>query len=295
MIIISCKHGTARPMNYHLQTACPLKQAYTFSTIHTAQSNAILTRWRAHETKRTAPCVFCVFQPYRARPMANAGRGRVVEGYREGKTKWEGQARARKPRRRERQSSRSKTPSLTTVAVLYPYSYCTPPPHHSTILPPNTPSLPPPIVHVLYHHQSVSSQRRYLPSAFPWRRILLFVLPASSSCTTHPRRRTIPQRRFVQPLLPLIIVTAFWSIALSGRHPLAAESAETHPQRRLQSARPRELDLPGLVHGTLFVSSAALLPSPRHRTPSPRRGVCDRFTHAKQVLKGRRSRTGAQA
>ena len=132
MIIISCKHGTARPMNYHLQTACPLKQAYTFSTIHTAQSNAILTRWRAHETKRTAPCVFCVFQPYRARPMANAGRGRVVEGYREGKTKWEGQARARKPRRRERQSSRSKTPSLTTVAVLYPYSYCTPPPHHTT-------------------------------------------------------------------------------------------------------------------------------------------------------------------
>jgi hypothetical protein len=225
--------------------------------------------------------------------MANAGRGRVVEGYRERKTKWEGQARARKPRRREAEQQKQDALSdhrSRTVPVLVLHS-STAPLHHSR----SEHSLPPPIVHVLYHHQSVSSQRRHLPSAFPWRRILLFVLPASSSCTTHPRRRTIPQRRFVQPLLPLIIVTAFWSIALSGRHPLAAESAETHLQRRLQSARPRELDLPGLVHGTLFVSSAALLPSPRHRTPSPRRGVCDRFTHAKQVLKGRRSRTGAQA
>jgi hypothetical protein len=101
----------------------------------------------------------------------------------------------------------------------------------------------------------LSSQRRHLPSASPWRRILLFVLPASSSCTTHPRRRPILERRIVQPPLQLIIITA------SGQSP-----CQVLPQRVQKHAfdpdfGPRELDLPGLVHGTIFVFTAALLPT----------------------------------
>lgn len=203
MIIISCKHGTARPMNYHLQTACPLKQAYTFSTIHTAQSNAILTRWRAHETKRTAPCVFCVFQPYRARPMANAGRGRVVEGYREGKTKWEGQARARKPRRREAEQQKQDALSdhrSRTVPVLVLHS-STAPLHRS----PSEHSLPP-------------SPHRSRPVPSPVRLLTTPVSPFSLSVAPHP------------PICLARLVLLYYTPAPSNYSsaPLCSASASAH-------------------------------------------------------------------
>ena len=72
---------------------------------------------------------------------------------------------------------------------------------------------------------------------------------------THPRRQPILERRIVQPPLQLIIVTA------SGQ-----SSCPVLPQRVQKYAfdpdfSPRELDLPGLVHGTIFVFAAALLPT----------------------------------
>jgi hypothetical protein len=90
--------------------------------------------------------VFCVFQPYRARPMANGGRGRVGEGTgkarQSDKVGARAQAKARKPRRRGR-AEQSRTPGLqrTTVAVLLPvlvFHSSTAPQLHS--LPPHTPS-----------------------------------------------------------------------------------------------------------------------------------------------------------
>jgi hypothetical protein len=220
-------------------------------------------------------CVSALWSPangqWRTRPSGVS--------YRESKTKWEprpepvsrggergrGRAEQSRPGRARRQAlfdHRSRT-----VLVLQAST------HHSTTTPPllpapRTPS--PSVIHVLYYHPTASSSRRHLPSAFPWRRTLLFVLP---SCTTHPRRQPIPERRFVQPLLQPIIVTASGQSPRPGRRPLPAESAETHLQRRLQSAGPRELDLPGLVHGNALclLCSLPIIDTAPHTISATRR------------------------
>lgn len=96
-------------------------------------------------TKRVGlPPVFCVFQPYGARPMANGGQDRVVEARGNRKVReWESPARP-KPASRggERQSRGRENKDTTTVAVLYPYSYCSPSPTPPPSLPPQSSPLP---------------------------------------------------------------------------------------------------------------------------------------------------------
>ena len=202
------------------------------------------------------------------------------------------QARARKPRRRASEAEQSRE---HTVAVNWdPYSYyCNLHSTHdsTTSLPSHSLSLchPPPRP-VPSSDPTLTSQRRHLPAASPWRRILLFVLPASSSCTTHPRRQPVLERRFVQPLLQLIIIIASVNRLVRS---LRREFKNTPSNQTSAHVSRTFLDLS--TARSLSSLQPSYLPSTRSRTPSPRRGTCDRFTHAKQVLKRRTSRTGAQA
>jgi len=171
------------------------------------------------------------------------------------KTKWErpskqasqpacrGESALEKHGRRQALSDHRSRPYCTRIALL---QACT---HYLT-----TTTTPPPLLHPhisLYHHLIVFSP---LPSAFPCcphppiclvRLILLYYTPA-------PKHRFL-SAALVQPLLPLLIVTA------SGQSPCPA--ATLFPQRvqkhtfsaGFNPAGPRELDLPGLpglVHGT---------------------------------------------
>lgn len=229
--------------------------------------------------------------------MANGGQDRVVEADRESKTnrKWEAGQPGQSPQaaaeseaeqraeQRSRDARRSRKLTRTRIATST---------HDSTtsnfsLL---SHTISPSVIHVLYHHPPVSSQRRHLPSASPWRRILLFVLPASSSCTTHPRRQPVLERRFVQPLLQLIIIIASVNRLVRS---LRREFKNTPSTQTSAHVSRTFLDLS--TARSLSSLQPSYLPSTRSRTPSPRRGTCDRFTHAKQVLKGRTSRTGAQA